>query len=65
MSEVTFEQVVSQVNALSSADRARLRDYLYTQIRKDEAVEAARQREAEMHVLVQRAQPDTSGNGCQ
>ncbi|MGH9754962.1 MAG: hypothetical protein ACREA2_19465 [Blastocatellia bacterium] len=42
MSEVTFEQVLSQVQALPPEDAAKLRDYLNAQIQQDEAVEEAR-----------------------
>ena len=42
MSEVTFEQVLSQVKALPPEDAAKLRDYLNLQIQQDEAVEEAR-----------------------
>ncbi|HKQ74590.1 MAG TPA: DUF5678 domain-containing protein [Blastocatellia bacterium] len=43
MSEVTFEQVLSQVKALPPEDAAKLRDYLNAQIQQDETVEAARE----------------------
>lgn len=42
MSEITFEQVLSQVKALPPEDAAKLRDYLNAQIQQDEAVEEAR-----------------------
>jgi hypothetical protein len=44
MSEVTFEQVLSQVKALPPEDRVKLREYLSTQEEKDQAVEEARER---------------------
>jgi hypothetical protein len=43
MSEVTFEQVLSQVKALPPQDAAKLRDYLNAQFQQDEAIEAARE----------------------
>jgi hypothetical protein len=42
MSEVTFEQILSQVKALPPQGAAKLRDYLNTQFQQDESVEAAR-----------------------
>jgi hypothetical protein len=42
MSEITYEQVLSQVKALPPEDAAKLRDYLNAQIQQDEAVEEAR-----------------------
>lgn len=53
MSEVTFEQVLSQVKALPPQDAAKLRDYLNAQFQQDEAIEAARElaRDASMRDL--------------
>jgi hypothetical protein len=42
MQQVTFEQVLSQVESLLTEDKAKLRDYLNEQIEKDKAMEAAR-----------------------
>ncbi|MGH9834809.1 MAG: DUF5678 domain-containing protein [Blastocatellia bacterium] len=42
MPQVTFEQVLSQVESLMTEDKAKLRDYLNEQIEKDKAMEAAR-----------------------
>ena len=42
MSEVTFEQILSQVKALPPEDAAKLRNYLNAQVQQDEAVEEAR-----------------------
>jgi hypothetical protein len=42
MQQVTFEQVLSQVESLLTEDKAKLRDYLNEQIEKDKEMEAAR-----------------------
>ncbi len=42
MQEPTYEQVLSQVKALPPEDLTKLRDYLETQVEKDEAIEVAR-----------------------
>ncbi len=42
MPQVTFEQVLSQVESLLTEDKAKLRDYLHEQIEKDKAMKAAR-----------------------
>src|SRR5262245_40712269 len=44
MSEVTFEQVLSQVKALPLQDRVRLREYLSAQEEKDKTIVEARER---------------------
>lgn len=43
MSQVTYEQVLSQVQALLPDDKEKLREYLNAQIEKDKAIEAARE----------------------
>lgn len=44
MSEITFEQVLSQVKALPPQDRVKLREYLSAQSEKDKTIEEALER---------------------